>query len=107
MAEGGAGGAGAAVNGIVEAGVSSIYTTVLDNNIQLSVEKMDRMVYFDQLVNGIVGGGGVTIPKPKFIKEHKNLLNVLRKGTKADRLREAKDQAKELFDMLKKERKRK
>jgi hypothetical protein len=63
---------------------------------------MDRMVYFDQLV-----GGGVTIPKPEFIKEHKNLLDVLRKGTKADRLREAKDQAKELFDMLKKERKRK
>lgn len=67
---------------------------------------MDRMVYFDQLVNGIVGGG-VTIPKPEFIKEHKKLLDVLRKGTKADRLREAKDQAKELFNMLKKERKRK
>ena len=63
------------------------------------------MVYFDQLSGG--GNGNVSIPKSEFIKEHVNLLGVLRKGTKVDRLREAKDQAKELSNMLKKNEKRK
>lgn len=38
----------------------------------------------------------VTMPVTQFVQEHKNLLHILRKGTKAERLAEAKDQAKEL-----------
>lgn len=41
----------------------------------------------------------VTMPVAKFVREHKNLLTVLTKGTKAQRRAEAKDQAKELKQM--------
>lgn len=47
---------------------------------------MDREHYF----------GEITIPRRNFIKEHRNLLNVLKHGSKADRLKEAADQAAEL-----------
>jgi len=41
-------------------------------------------------------GKVIKMPVEKFVAEHKNLLNVLKKGTKAERLAEAADQAKEL-----------
>nr|WPF46730.1 MAG: hypothetical protein [Lake Baikal virophage 11] len=40
--------------------------------------------------------GGVSIPKADFIKEHERLIQILSKGTKAQRSLEAKDQSKEL-----------
>lgn len=54
----------------------------------------DRTVYFDQLI------GGVQISRSDFIDEHLNLLNILRRGSKSARRREAKDQAKELANVL-------
>ena len=44
----------------------------------------------------LVKGAGITIPKKEFVKEHTKLVGVLTKGTKKQRLAEAKDQAKEL-----------
>ena len=44
--------------------------------------------------------GGVSIPKPAFIKEHKNLLGVLKRGKKSELRAEAKDQAKELASVV-------
>lgn len=40
--------------------------------------------------------GGVSISKPAFIKEHKNLLGVLKRGKKSELRAEAQDQAQEL-----------
>jgi hypothetical protein len=60
---------------------------------------MDRQVYFDELVDSV--RGGVMIPKPEFVKEHLKLLDILRSGSRSERLTEAKDQAKELFKVLK------
>jgi len=37
-----------------------------------------------------------------FVKEHKRLIKILNKGTKAQQRKEAKDQAAELLRMLKK-----
>jgi hypothetical protein len=54
----------------------------------------DRLVYFDELI------GGVQISRSDFVDEHLNLLNILRKGSKSARRREAKDQAKELANVL-------
>ena len=45
--------------------------------------------------------GGVSISKPDFIKEHKNLIKILKKGTKAQQLKEAQDQSEELSKELK------
>jgi hypothetical protein len=87
---------------------------------------MDRTVYFDELVERQMSGGsffsrigpavkraatsafrfqsrlggGIDIPKPAFIKEHKHLINVLEKGKKSSRRREAADQKKELMKVL-------
>jgi hemerythrin len=36
-----------------------------------------------------------------FIKEHKHLINVLNNGTKAERMKEASKQKKELMERLK------
>ena len=55
---------------------------------------MDRLFYFDELPFGLQGG--VMIPKSDFIKEHVNLIKILKSGTKADRQRELKDQTAEL-----------
>lgn len=55
---------------------------------------LDRLVYFNQLI------GGVQISRPDFIDEHLNLLNILRRGSKSARRREAKDQARELANVL-------
>ena len=55
---------------------------------------LDRLVYFNQLI------GGVQISRKDFIDEHLKLLNILRKGSKSARKREAKDQAKELAHVL-------
>lgn len=52
------------------------------------------MVYFDELAPAY--RGGVTISKSKFIDEHNKLLHILKRGTKQQRLKEAKDQAEEL-----------
>ena len=76
---------------------------------------MDRTYYFDELVGQgpqvafgeLVASqnvGGVMIPKSKFIKEHVNLLQILKSGTKAQRKRELKDQLAELAKVLKKKR---
>jgi hypothetical protein len=46
-------------------------------------------------------GKGVTLSKKAFVKEHKNLLKVLKKGKKSDLLREAKSQSKELAKVMK------
>jgi len=46
-------------------------------------------------------GKGVTLSKKAFVKEHKNLLKVLKKGKKSELLREAKDQSKELAKVMK------
>jgi len=56
---------------------------------------MDGMLFFDEL-RGDELRGGVTISKSKFIEEHNKLLHILKKGTKQQRLKEAKDQAEEL-----------
>lgn len=45
-------------------------------------------------------GAGITIPKGKFIKEHTNLLKVLKKGSPSQLKAEYKDQAKELAKVL-------
>jgi hypothetical protein len=45
-------------------------------------------------------GAGITIPKDKFIKEHTNLLKVLKKGNPAQLKAEYKDQAKELSKVM-------
>ena len=44
--------------------------------------------------------GGVSIPKKEFIKEHKNLLGVLKRGKRSELSKEAKDQANELIQVL-------
>lgn len=44
----------------------------------------------------LVGGAGITLPKSEFIKEHKKLVGILRKGTRKQQLAEAKDQSTEL-----------
>jgi hypothetical protein len=41
-------------------------------------------------------GKVIKMPKVKFVKEHKKLIGILTKGTKAQRLKEAKEQMKEL-----------
>lgn len=61
---------------------------------------MDGMLYFDEL-RGDELRGGVTISKSKFIDEHNKLLHILKKGTKQERLKEAKDQAEELATVMK------
>lgn len=38
----------------------------------------------------------IKMTKSAFVKEHKNLVSILRHGTKKQLLKEAKDQAKEL-----------
>lgn len=65
---------------------------------------MDREVYFDELVDSV--RGGVMIPKAEFVKEHLKLLDILRSGSISERMSEAKDQAKELFKVLKTKRKK-
>lgn len=45
--------------------------------------------------------GGVSITKPAFIKEHKNLLGVLKRGKRSELDAELADQSKELADVLK------
>ena len=45
-------------------------------------------------------GAGITIPKGKFIKEHTNLLKVLKKGNPAQLKAEYKDQAEELSKVM-------
>jgi hypothetical protein len=40
--------------------------------------------------------GEITLPRREFIKEHKKLIKILTHGTKADRLKEAAEQAAEL-----------
>jgi len=45
-------------------------------------------------------GAGITIPKDKFIKEHTNLLKVLKKGNPAQLRAEYKDQAEELAKVI-------
>jgi hypothetical protein len=45
--------------------------------------------------------GGVTISKEDFIKEHENLLGVLKRGKKSELLNEANDQSRELNKVLK------
>jgi hypothetical protein len=62
---------------------------------------MDGQLYFDQLY-----GGSVTISKQKFIDEHNKLLRILESGTKQDRIKEAKDQAKELAAVIRKKNKK-
>jgi len=59
---------------------------------------MDGQLFFDQLYPIT---GGVTISKSKFVDEHKKLLHILKRGTKKQRLNEAKDQAKELAAIMK------
>jgi len=39
----------------------------------------------------------ITIPYPEFIKEHKNLVRILRKGSKKQQLIEANKQLRELL----------
>ena len=46
------------------------------------------------------GRGGVSLKRADFIKEHMNLLDILKKGSPAARKREAADQAKELAGVL-------
>jgi len=59
---------------------------------------MDRMVYFNELVGG---GAPINIPRPEFVKEHKNLLKVLRTGTSSQRKKEAAKQESELANIMK------
>ena len=47
------------------------------------------------------GRGGVSITKPAFIKEHKNLLGVLKRGKRSELNAEYADQSKELSKVLK------
>jgi hypothetical protein len=63
---------------------------------------MDRTLYFDELVSGDQKDrrGGINIPKPAFIKEHVNLIDILKTGTKSSRRKEAADQKKELMKVL-------
>lgn len=49
---------------------------------------------------GNLFGTGINIPKKDFIEEHVKLLEILNKGNKKARKREAKDQAKELSKVL-------
>lgn len=49
---------------------------------------------------GNLFGMGINIPKKDFIEEHVKLLEILNKGNKKARKREAKDQAKELSKVL-------
>ena len=44
--------------------------------------------------------GGVSISKPAFIKEHKNLVGVLKRGKKSELRAEANDQAQELAKVM-------
>jgi len=46
------------------------------------------------------GRGGVSLTKNKFVREHLHLLDVLKKGSRSARHKEAKDQAKELAEVL-------
>lgn len=59
------------------------------------------MLFFDEL-RGDELRGGVTISKPEFIDEHKTLLRILKRGTKKQRMKEAKDQAEELAVVMRK-----
>ncbi len=61
-------------------------------------------MYFDEFVASQQRQGGVVIPKSEFIKEHVNLLHILKSGTKAQRKKELKDQETELAKVLKKKR---
>lgn len=45
--------------------------------------------------------GGVTISKPEFIKEHENLLRILKSGKRSELVKEAADQQEELDKVLK------
>jgi len=45
--------------------------------------------------------GGVTISKPDFIKEHENLLRILKSGKRSELVKEAADQQEELDKVLK------
>lgn len=56
---------------------------------------MDRSFFDDVATNYVV------IPKPRFIKEHKNLLKVLTKKNPGELEKEKADQKKELTAMLK------
>ena len=50
---------------------------------------------------GIVSVNGVTMTKKEFVREHKRLVPILRRGTKRERNREADDQAEELQEVCK------
>ena len=54
-----------------------------------------------EIVNPMMttGSGGISIPKKAFVKEHKNLIRVLKRGKKSELLKEAKDQSEELKGM--------
>lgn len=62
------------------------------------------MIFYKQMWEGQPKGvkleGGVSIKRDDFIKEHLNLLNILKIGTPAQRKKEAEDQAKELSGVL-------
>ena len=61
---------------------------------------MDRTAYFGEFPMV----GGVVIPKSEFIKEHVNLLQILKSGTRSQRKKEAADQSAELAKVMKKRR---
>ncbi len=44
----------------------------------------------------------IPMNKKDFVKEHKKLIKILMKGTKAEQVKEAQKQLKELTDKLKK-----
>jgi len=65
---------------------------------------MDRIAFFDELrpAYKIAGGmcGGMCMSKPTFVKEHVNLIGILKKGTRREREREAADQSRELLKVV-------
>jgi hypothetical protein len=64
------------------------------------MEGLARRIKTYKIVMETRGMGKVSISKKAFVKEHKNLLGVLKRGKRSELSKEAKDQANELIKVL-------
>lgn len=64
------------------------------------MEELAKLIKTYKVAMETRGMGKVSISKKAFVKEHKNLLGVLKRGKKSELRAEAKDQAKELANVV-------
>ena len=67
---------------------------------EMKKDVRDKLAEIEEEPSGMGKKRSVSISKKDFVKEHKNLLGVLKRGKKSELLAEAKDQSKELSKVL-------